>query len=182
MILAVVLFVGVVCSAILLGGPIFHFIDPPSVLFTSGCVFSATLWSFDLDKIGAAFNDAFVGKETSEERALQAHQVFTKMADFSVASGLLGSIIGLVHMLSQLDDPTAIGPAMAVALLTLLYGVLLGEFCFSAMGNNALSQNNLILDRQSRRGFSTVYLAGVGLFLVMLCFFVMLTAMCDFSA
>jgi chemotaxis protein MotA len=39
--------------------------------------------------------------------------------------GLIGTLIGLVQMLSQLDDPAAIGPAMAVALLTTFYGAML---------------------------------------------------------
>jgi hypothetical protein len=40
-------------------------------------------------------------------------------------------VIGLVQMLSNLEDPTAIGPAMAVALLTQFYGLLLAEFVFA---------------------------------------------------
>ena len=39
--------------------------------------------------------------------------------------GLIGTLVGLVQMLTQLDDPSKIGPAMAVALLTTLYGAVL---------------------------------------------------------
>ena len=49
------------------------------------------------------------------------------MGDFAIASGLVGTVIGLVNMLANLNDPSAIGPAMAVALLSILYGVILGE-------------------------------------------------------
>jgi chemotaxis protein MotA len=41
--------------------------------------------------------------------------------------GMIGTLIGLVQMLSSMDDPKAIGPAMAVALLTTLYGAILGN-------------------------------------------------------
>ena len=41
--------------------------------------------------------------------------------------GMIGTLIGLVAMLSNMDDPKAIGPAMAVALLTTLYGAFLAN-------------------------------------------------------
>ena len=41
--------------------------------------------------------------------------------------GMVGTLIGLIQMLSNMDDPSSIGPAMAVALLTTLYGVLLAN-------------------------------------------------------
>jgi chemotaxis protein MotA len=41
--------------------------------------------------------------------------------------GMIGTLIGLVQMLSNMDDPKAIGPAMAVALLTTLYGAVIAN-------------------------------------------------------
>jgi chemotaxis protein MotA len=41
--------------------------------------------------------------------------------------GMIGTLIGLVAMLANMDDPKAIGPAMAVALLTTLYGSLMAN-------------------------------------------------------
>ena len=41
--------------------------------------------------------------------------------------GMIGTLIGLVQMLSAMDDPKSIGPAMAVALLTTLYGAMLAN-------------------------------------------------------
>jgi len=43
---------------------------------------------------------------------------------------MLGTLIGLVQMLSKLSDPTTIGPAMATALLTTFYGSLLSTLLF----------------------------------------------------
>ena len=48
--------------------------------------------------------------------------MFKNMGDVAPAMGMIGTLIGLVAMLSNMDDPKAIGPAMAVALLTTLYG------------------------------------------------------------
>ncbi len=48
--------------------------------------------------------------------------IYKGMGDVAPAMGMIGTLIGLVAMLSNMDDPKAIGPAMAVALLTTLYG------------------------------------------------------------
>ncbi|MCY7296590.1 flagellar motor protein PomA [Alteromonas sp. a30] len=48
--------------------------------------------------------------------------IFKGLGDIAPAMGMIGTLIGLVAMLSNMDDPKAIGPAMAVALLTTLYG------------------------------------------------------------
>ena len=53
--------------------------------------------------------------------------LFKSLADIAPAMGMIGTLIGLVAMLSNMDDPKAIGPAMAVALLTTLYGAFLAN-------------------------------------------------------
>ena len=57
------------------------------------------------------------------------------MAEFSPAMGLIGTLIGLVQMLGNLQDPTTIGPAMAVALLTTFYGAVLANMVFLPMAS-----------------------------------------------
>lgn len=54
-------------------------------------------------------------------------KVFSATGDVAPAMGMIGTLIGLVQMLSSMDDPKAIGPAMAVALLTTLYGAMLAN-------------------------------------------------------
>ena len=56
--------------------------------------------------------------------------VFRKMAAYAPAFGMIGTLIGLIQMLSRLDDPSSIGPAMSVALLTTFYGSLLSSMLF----------------------------------------------------
>ena len=51
--------------------------------------------------------------------------VFSAMGDVGPAMGMIGTLVGLVQMLSNMSDPKSIGPAMAVALLTTLYGAML---------------------------------------------------------
>ena len=61
-------------------------------------------------------------------QALERHEtgakIFTAMGEVGPAMGMIGTLIGLVAMLANMDDPKSIGPAMAVALLTTLYGAI----------------------------------------------------------
>jgi chemotaxis protein MotA len=68
--------------------------------------------------------------ESLEGRHQLCAEIFVSMGNFAPAMGLLGTLIGLVQMLQQMDDPSKIGPAMAVALLTTFYGVLLANLLF----------------------------------------------------
>ncbi len=53
--------------------------------------------------------------------------VFTTMGTYAPAMGMIGTLIGLVQMLQSMDDPSSIGPAMAVALLTTFYGSVMAN-------------------------------------------------------
>ena len=65
-----------------------------------------------------------------EQRHKVGAEIFDTMGTFAPAVGMLGTIIGLVQMLMQMDDPSSIGGPMAVALLTTFYGVLLANLLF----------------------------------------------------
>ncbi|WP_151702933.1 motility protein A [Nitrincola alkalilacustris] len=63
-------------------------------------------------------------------RHMTVQDVFRKMALYAPAFGMLGTLIGLIQMLSELTNPDTIGPAMAIALLTTFYGSLLATLVF----------------------------------------------------
>lgn len=63
----------------------------------------------------------------AQERHGWGAKVFTAMGDVAPAMGMIGTLVGLVAMLSNMDDPKSIGPAMAVALLTTLYGAMMAN-------------------------------------------------------
>jgi chemotaxis protein MotA len=65
-----------------------------------------------------------------KQRHERGQQIFKFMSSTAPSMGLVGTIIGLVQMLKSLDDPDKIGPSMAVALLTTLYGALLAFLVF----------------------------------------------------
>ncbi|WP_404366316.1 MotA/TolQ/ExbB proton channel family protein [Marinobacter sp.] len=61
------------------------------------------------------------------ERYEVAERVFRGIGESAPAIGMLGTLVGLVQMLNSLDDPSSIGPAMAIALLTTLYGAFIAQ-------------------------------------------------------
>ncbi len=66
-----------------------------------------------------------------QERHSKVIGFFEKWAEMGPAWGMIGTLIGLVNMLKQLSDPDSIGPQMAVALLTTLYGSLIANWLCS---------------------------------------------------
>ena len=62
-----------------------------------------------------------------------AIQMWVSWADIAPAMGMIGTLIGLVGMLQNMSDPKAIGPAMAVALLTTMYGAIIANIIFMPM-------------------------------------------------
>jgi chemotaxis protein MotA len=62
--------------------------------------------------------------ELTAERQTEGARIFRALGDVAPAMGMIGTLIGLVAMLANMDDPKAIGPAMSIALLTTLYGAI----------------------------------------------------------
>jgi len=178
---------GIVIAAMVTGGDVGVFINPPSLLIVIGGTLLVVLMKFTLGQFLAAgkiAGKAFMFKSVSPEdiisetveladaarkggllsledktvstdfmqrgiqllvdghdpdivRALlnkeakltaDRHEfgakIFSAMGDVAPAMGMIGNLVGLVQMLSNMSDPKSIGPAMAVALLTTLYGAM----------------------------------------------------------
>ena len=90
-----------------------------------------------------------------EEHHRVGQKIFSEMGKFAPAFGMVGTLIGLVQMLADLSDPDAIGPAMAVALLTTFYGAVLANLIFLPMVTK--------LDRRIQIEVLQIELAIVGL-------------------
>jgi chemotaxis protein MotA len=67
-------------------------------------------------------------------------RVFMAIGDSAPAFGMFGTLVGLVQMLSQMNDPTKIGQGMAVALLTTLYGVLIAHLAALPIADKLLAK------------------------------------------
>lgn len=65
-----------------------------------------------------------------EERHEKGQEIFEQMGAFAPAFGMIGTLIGLIIMLQEINDPDSIGAGMAVALITTFYGSLLANLVF----------------------------------------------------
>ncbi len=92
------------------------------------------------------------------ERHAAVHAVWRSVADAAPAMGMIGTVIGLIRMFSAMDDPAAIGPGMALALLTTLYGVIAAN-CIAgpiAARLERLSRAELLWQKQALERLSTI--------------------------
>ncbi|MDQ0255001.1 chemotaxis protein MotA [Evansella vedderi] len=84
-----------------------------------------------------------------EERHRKGRYILEKAGEYAPAWGMIGTLIGLVLMLQNLNDPSSLGPNMAVALLTTLYGTLLANLVFVPIANKlALSTEEEVFVKQ----------------------------------
>lgn len=68
-------------------------------------------------------------------------QIFANMGSYAPAFGMIGTLIGLVQMLANLDDPSSIGPKMAVAMITTFYGAVMANLFFIPMSDKLSGRN-----------------------------------------
>lgn len=83
--------------------------------------------------IADGYDPAFIRESLERERDLylerleEGQRIFKAIGDAAPAFGMIGTLVGLVQMLANMDDPASIGPSMAIALLTTLYGALIAN-------------------------------------------------------
>ncbi len=78
-----------------------------------------------------------------EERHRKGRAILNKAGEYAPAWGMIGTLIGLVLMLQNLNDPATLGPNMAVALLTTLYGTVLANLVFLPMASKLENKTEL---------------------------------------
>lgn len=83
------------------------------------------------------------------KRHSDGQDIFKAIGDVGPAMGMIGTLIGLVQMLANMDDPKQIGPAMAVALLTTLYGAILATMVALPIADKLAVRSREENDRKS---------------------------------
>lgn len=78
-----------------------------------------------------------------ESRHKKTIAFWEKWAELGPAWGMIGTLVGLVIMLNNMDDPGAIGPSMSVALLTTLYGSLIANWLCNPVASKMKINNDL---------------------------------------
>ena len=92
------------------------------------------------------------------ERHATGADLVAVLGTLAPAMGMIGTVIGLVQMLQTMSDPSTIGPAMAVALLTTLYGAILANLVFNPMSGKlkARSKEEILLREMIMEGILAI--------------------------
>lgn len=83
-----------------------------------------------------------IDTSVTQQRHWRGQDVLKQFGTYAPAFGMIGTLIGLVQMLQNMDDPSSIGPAMAVALLTTMYGSFLANVVFLPMAKKLEERSN----------------------------------------
>ena len=93
-------------------------------------------------------------------RDAKATDALNKLGGDAPAFGMLGTLIGLVIMLSNMGgDPAAIGPSMAVALITTFYGIILARLIFIPLGTKVAARNDVTMFKNTLQMEGLILLA-----------------------
>ncbi len=76
-----------------------------------------------------------IENEAREHHDLQAAKVFEGMGGYAPTLGILGAVMGLIHVMENLSDPSRLGPGIAVAFVATIYGVGLANLVFLPIAN-----------------------------------------------
>lgn len=90
--------------------------------------------------------------ELYEENILSIGKMFEAAGGFAPTMGIIGTVMGLVHVLGSLDNPSALGPAIAIAFIATLYGVASANVIYLPIYNKVkahLSQDILMMELQA---------------------------------
>ncbi len=83
-------------------------------------------------------------RDLNLQRLDEGQRIYKAIGDAAPAFGMIGTIVGLVQMLSKMDDPSTIGPAMAVALLTTLYGAVIANLVALPIADKLSTKSKIV--------------------------------------
>jgi flagellar motor component MotA len=117
------------------------FADYPSLMLVVGGTLAVLMIACDVDDWRNA-RRVVIGPRKALDRGgyRSAARFFGQASRAAIALGVIGHLLGLIIMLGQIDDPDALGPGMAVSLISALYGLGLSEFFFVPMQTTALKR------------------------------------------
>ena len=170
---------GLFVMGISMGGSIGLFIDPPSLTVVVGG--TALFWmayhrpSGVVSAVRAALGPGGLSVDENEQHLL----VLATGRTLAVGIGVVGMLIGLVNMLANMDNPASIGPAMAFALLSMFYAVLLSEVCIGPLMNRIRTRSGNEGQLKSPAGPSALAILATPCALAT--FFVMFSSFKDWS-
>ena len=149
--------VAVTVAAMQMGGALHGFVDLSSIALLIGVTVAGTLTTFSFREFGSGIGKYFSSdNELGREEAHLGGRLFRRMSIMASGAGLMGALLGQLEFLHVLDDPTKLGPAMAVTLLSVFYAVMVGELMFGSMATDCLSRGGLVGIAESPKSYSNV--------------------------
>jgi flagellar motor component MotA len=170
-----ILGLGALVGGAVLLSPLDALFSAPSLVLVAGGMILLTLSFHSPRAVGAALQAGLGQNEASPDQAHTHLTVLSTARMLALGLGVVGAMIGLIQMLVRIDDPSAIGPAMAVALLCPVYGVICGDLLLAAPINR-LRHRARSHDAPAPAGANHVALLAF-LLTVIFSFFVMLFSM-----
>jgi len=107
-----------------------YFIDLPSLLIVVIPTLGLSIGNFSWKTYKKTWSIPFGNPENYEQSELiETRKCVNYMGNMFVIMGLIGSLIGVVLILQNIDEPKMVAPAAAIAIMTLFYSVILKGFC-----------------------------------------------------
>ena len=116
------------------------FVDIPSLVLVFVGTIAFTLATHTWREVVSALGAGLSEQTVSAEEAAEHIATLKTGRGFALGLGGIGALIGLVGMLASLEDPAAIGPAMAISLLSTFYGVFIAEICLAPLINRLVAR------------------------------------------
>ena len=111
-------------------GHLAYFIDLPSLIIVVIPTLGLAIGNFSWKTYKKTWSIPFGNPENYEQSELiETHKCVNYMGNMFVIMGLIGSLIGVVLILQNIDEPKMVAPAAAIAIMTLFYSVILKGFC-----------------------------------------------------
>lgn len=118
------------------GGTIHDKVQPTAFMIVFGGAFGALLITYPITIVRNSLLLAVTGRQATRPLYLDASNVFKSFGDMAVLSSFIGVIFGVIHVLQHLSALDRIGAGCAVALVSILYGVLLKLFIGKALSDS----------------------------------------------
>ena len=107
-----------------------YFIDLPSIIIVVIPTLGLAIGNFSWKTYKKTWSIPFGNPVNFDKsKLIETHKCVNYMGNMFVIMGLVGNLIGVVLLLQNLDDPKMVGPAAAIAIMTLFYSVILKGFC-----------------------------------------------------
>jgi len=124
-VIALILFFVLIGMGIIAGGDISAFIDTPSAFITIGGGLLLSLISFSFGDLFGAIGTGFGNSDLSQEEGDNAARALGALGSSFVGIGVIGTVVGLINMGQNIDDPASAWAGVATALITTFYGLIL---------------------------------------------------------